>query len=195
MIWIFLPIFIFAGVIENNITSIYKQTYPNIKISHIQIKNKIPKKIYYIDTSSINTKRLAGTIRVNNSFVFYRINAKLPVLISTQIINRNEILTKENTKLKYISFKNFYSYPVTDYTNKISKMYIPKNKIIYDYMIKTPYDVKKYDKIHVTSKSGGIELVLEGIALQNGNIGDVIKVKINNKKYNVLITAKGKAKL
>jgi len=196
MIWLFLPIFLFSGVIENNISQIYKNRFNTIKIKNITIKNYKNQKIYTIDTSNINPKRINGTIKINkHSFIFYTIDATIKVLKSIQILKKNDKLTPENTKLEVINFKNFYSYPITNYTNKSAKMYIPQNKIIYQYMIQTPYLVHINENIKIISKSGDIELILDGIAMQNGRKNDFIKVRIGKKIYKVKIIDKGLAKL
>ena len=195
MIYIFLPLFLFAGVIEDNISKVYKETYKNIKINNIILKNYKNQKIKYIDTSNINPKRKSGTIKVNNSFIFYTIDANIKVLKSTDIINKDETITPYNSKLITIKFKNFYSYPLTHYTNKISKQYIPKNKIIYEYMLKDKSAIKKGQIIEVISKSGGIEVTFRAIAMQNGKIGDTIKVKKDKQIFFVTIDKNGNGRL
>jgi len=196
MWFIFLPfILVFAGTIENNISKIYKEIYPTIKIKKIYIKNYKNQKIYSIDTSSINTKRDSGNIKVNNFYVFYKIDAKVKVLKSTQIINKNDKLNYNNTKLSFIKFKNFYSYPLTHYTNKVAKMYIPKNKIIYEYMVTSPNLIHIGQTINIISTSGGIEVSFQAIAMQNGKTGDTIKVKKDKQIFFVKIDKNGNGRL
>ena len=195
MIWIFIPFFLIAGVIEDNISKIYKETYPNIKIENITIKNNNFKKITNIDTSHINPKKTSGTIKVNNSYIFYKINAKIKVLKSTQIINKNEAINNSNSILKWIKFKNFYAYPLTHYTNKIAKMYIPRGKIIYEYMLQEKNLITKGQTINIISKSGGIEIIFKAIAMQNGKSGDKIKVKKDKQIFFVTIDKNGNGRL
>jgi len=193
--WIFLPFFLFAGVIENNITKIYKQTYPTIKIEKIIIHNYKNQKIHSIDTSMINPKRDSGNVKVNDFYIFYKIKAKLKVLKSTKIINKGDRLDISNTKLVYIPFRNFYSYPLTHTTNQVSKLYIPINRIIYDYMITIPNMISRGEKITIISKSGGIEINFDAIAMQNGKPGDTIKVKKDKQIFFVKIDKNGNGRL
>jgi len=196
MIWIiFIPFFLFAGIIENNITKIYKQTYPTIKIEKIIIHNYKNQKIHSIDTSTINTKKNSGNIKINNFYIFYQIKAKIKVLKSTKIINKGDRLDISNTTLTYIPFKNFYSYPLTHYTKQVSKMYIPSNRIIYDYMITTPNLIQRGEKITIISKSGGVEISFQAIAMQNGKFGDTIKVKKDKQIFFVKIDKNGNGEL
>jgi len=196
MIWIiFIPFLVFAGIIENNIAKIYKQTYPTIKIEKIIIHNYKNQKITSIDTSMINPKKESGNIKVNNFYIFYKIKAKLKVLKSTQTITKNEQLNNTNTILEYITFKNFYSYPLTHYSNKVAKMYIPKRKIIYEYMVTTPNIINIGKTITIISKSGGIEVTFQAKALQNGKVGDTIKVKKDNQIFFVKIDKNGNGRL
>ena len=195
MIFLFFPFLLFAGVIENNISQIYKQTYPNIKINNITIKNYHNEKIKNIDTSNINPKKTAGTIKINNHYIFYKIDAKIQVLKSTQIINKNESIDSSNSTLKWIQFKNFYAYPLTSYTNKVAKMYIPKNKIIYEYMLKEKNIISRGQIINIISKSGGIEITFQATAMQNGKSGDKIKVRKDKQIFFVTIDKNGNGKL
>jgi flagella basal body P-ring formation protein FlgA len=189
---IFIPFLLFAGVIENNITQVYKNYYKNIKISSI-ILNKNYTKITpkYIDISMINPKRNQGTIKIDNHYIFFKIIATLKVLKSTQPINKGELITKENSTLVNVIFKNFYDKPLTSYTNKSSKLYIPQNRIIYPYMLCNPKLVKKGENITIISKSGGVEISFQATAMQDGQKGDTIKVKKDNKIFSVKIDSQG----
>jgi len=195
MIWIFFPFFLFAGVIENNISKVYKEAYPTINIKNIILSKNIKKPIHLIDISNINIKRNSGTIKVNNLYLFYKLDASIKVLKSTNIINKNEKLTTTNTILKQIPFKGFYSPPLTSYTNNVAKMYIPKNAIIYDYMITTANAIQKGEKINIISNSGGIEISFQAISLQNGKPGDIIKVKKGKQIFCVTIDKNGNGRL
>ncbi len=197
MIFLFLPLFLFAGVIENNISKIYQNYYPTIKINNIKIKIYSPiKKIESINTSTINPKRYNGIIKVNNSYASYKIDAEIKVIKSVSVINKGELISNLNANLTTIKLKNFPTLPLMKLKNNyISKMYIPSNKIIYKYMVKKPYFVNRGEEISVISKSGNIEMSLSGIALQNGNKGQIIDVKIDNKIYKVKIIDKGIGKL
>ena len=192
--WIlFFPFFLFAGVIENNISKVYKEYFPTIHINKIIIKNFKPQKIVSIDISNINPKKSNGVIKVNKGFIFYKIDATIKVLKSTEIINKNDSFSKNNSKLEEVKFKNFYSYPVIKFPkNKVSKIYIPKNKIIYQYMLTTPNIVERYTPITIISKSGGIEISFQATTLESGKKGDFIKVKDkNNKIFKVKLNKNG----
>ena len=190
------PIFIFAGVIENNISAVYKKLYPTIKINKIIIKNYKNQKVKSINLSHINPKKISGVIKINKIyFIFYTIDADIKVLKSSAIINKNDKLSEANTKLSWIKFKNFYAYPTTTYTNKTAKMYIPKNKIIYNYMLKTPDAITRGQSINVISKTNGIEISFEATAMQNGKIGDKIKVKKDKQIFFVIIDKNGNGRL
>ena len=197
MIFLFIPIFIFAGVIENNISKVYKSYYPTLKIDNIKIKTYSPiTKITSINTSSINPKRINGIIKVNNSYASYKIDGMIKVVKSVSVINKGEFISNLNAELTTIKFKNFPTIPLMNLDgNYISKMYIPANKIIYKYMIKKPYFVNRGEEVQVISKSGNIEIILTGTALQNGNKNQKINVKIDNKIYKVKIIDKGLGEL
>jgi len=193
---IFVPFILFAGIIENNISKIYQNIYPNIKIEKIVIKNYKKQNIKNIDISNINTKRDSGTIKINNtSYIFYKIEAKIKLLKSTTYINKNNSINSSNSKLSWVKFKSFYAYPLTHYTNKVSKMYIPRNRIIYEYMLKNKSLILRGQTINIISKSGGIEVTFQATATQNGKIGDKIKVKKDKNYFFVTIDKNGNGRL
>jgi flagella basal body P-ring formation protein FlgA len=197
MFLIFLPFLLFAGVIENNITSIYKQTFKDIKIKNLTLQmygKKFNDKIKFIDISTINPKKAQGLVKINNiKFVYYKIDAKIKVLKSIQTINKNEKITQNNAKVTWITLKNLYKLPLTKLPkNSVAKMYISNNHIIYQYMITTPNLIRRNSPIKVISKSGGIEISFDAKAMQSGKKGDIIKVKDkNNNIYKVKIDKNG----
>jgi len=193
---IFIPFLVFAGVIENNITAVYKNAFENIKIQKVLLKyyGTKPKKIVYIDTSTINPKTYQGIVKINNAkFINYKIIAKIKVLESTKTINKNDLIDSSNTKLSYVPLKNLYKMPLTKIPkNSSAKFYIPANKIIYDYMITTPNLIQRNSPITIISKSGGIEISFSATALDSGKSGDIIRVRDkNNKIYKVKIDKNG----
>ncbi|NPA54944.1 MAG: flagellar basal body P-ring formation protein FlgA [Epsilonproteobacteria bacterium] len=196
MIWlIFIPLWLISGVIENNITQAYHQIYPSIIIKHIKISNYRNQKIHSIDTSMINPKRNAGTIKVNDFYVFYKLDATIKVLKSITYLNKGDKLSRANTALQRIPFTNLYTYPVTTYTDKVIKMYLPANRVIYQYMLANRSLVKRGDIIEVISKSGAIEVSFRAVALSNGKAGDKIKVKKDKQVLEVTLDNDGNGRL
>jgi flagella basal body P-ring formation protein FlgA len=196
MFLLFIPFLLFAGVIENNITSVYKKTFKNIKIENLILKyyGKKPNKIKTIDLTNINPKNPQGIVKINGiKFIYYKLNAKIKVLKSTKTINNNEKITKNNATLTWIPLKNLYKFPMNKLPkNSASKMYIPNNHIIYQYMITSPNVIRINSPITIISKNGGIEISFEATAMQNGKVGDIIKVKDkNNHIYKVKIDKNG----
>jgi len=200
MFLLFIPFFLFAGVIENNITSVYKQAFPTIQIDKVILKyyGKKPTKIDFINTLSINPKNPRGIVKLNNyKFVYYKLLAKIKVLKSTKIINKNDLVDNTNSKIVQIPLKNLYKIPLTKIPkNSSAKFYIPKDKIIYDYMIAVPNAVQRNSQITVISENGGISISFSATALQNGKAGETIKVRDdNNKIYKVKIDKNGNGEL
>ena len=74
-------------------------------------------------------------------------------------------------------------------------MYIPQNRIIYNYMLKEKETITKGQTLQIISKSGGIQISFEAKALENGKVGDKIKVKKDNKIYNIVINKNGNGEL
>jgi flagella basal body P-ring formation protein FlgA len=62
-------------------------------------------------------------------------------------------------------------------------------------MLKDKSAIKKGQIIEVISKSGGIEVTFRAIAMQNGKIGDTIKVKKDKQIFFVTIDKNGNGRL
>jgi flagella basal body P-ring formation protein FlgA len=143
----------------------------------------------------INPKRNAGTIKVNDFYVFYKLDATIKVLKSITYLNKGDKLSRANTALQRIPFTNLYTYPVTTYTDKVIKMYLPANRVIYQYMLANRSLVKRGDIIEVISKSGAIEVSFRAVALSNGKAGDKIKVKKDKQVLEVTLDNDGNGRL
>jgi flagella basal body P-ring formation protein FlgA len=189
--------FLFGGVLESKIAQLYKKHYPTIKIEKVIIKNSKNVAINSpIDISSINLKRANGTIRVGNRFLFYKIIAKIKLLKSIGAIERGEKITPQNSALKEEPFKNFYNTPLTYFPkNMEAKFYIPANRPILEYMITASKSIKRGESIKVFSKVGGVEISFKAISLQDGKVGDIIKVKRDKDVFKVLVKDKKEGEL
>ena len=193
-IWlIFLFTYINASI-KDVITQKYEESYPTINIKQIKVK-EVPYK--NIDTRFINTKRNYGTILITTKentkrFLRYKIDATIIAPVTKYKLQRNHKLSADDIKLKEIKFKNFYSYPINiENINKyITKRIILKDKIIYQNDVRMAYDINKYAKIKAIDKTSSIEIIIQATALRDGNIGDIIPIKIGNKRYQARIISK-----
>jgi len=176
---IFFPLFLFASI-NQKIINFYKTYYPNIKIIKITIHPAPPKKYQNIKIL-FSPKSTSGNIKIDNRYYFIKIEAKLPVFKSKEIIKQNEFIYNKVYKT-LIPFRYFSSKPLNKIDkNLIAKNIISKNAIITDSNTAKAPAVFRNSYINAVAKSKSITVTTQVKALKNGNIGDIIPVKLKNK--------------
>jgi flagella basal body P-ring formation protein FlgA len=85
-LFIFFPLFLFAGIKEE-IIKFYKKTYPNIQIIKITSHPALPKHYKKVKLL-LNPKMSYGNILVDGKYYYIKIKAKLPVYKSLRIIKK-----------------------------------------------------------------------------------------------------------
>ena len=176
------PLFLFASVKEE-IIKFYKSHYPTIKIISISSIKPFPKHYKKIDFKLANYKMLSSTLIIDGKYYFYTIKAKIKVYIANKVIKVNELIIG-NAEFKYINFRNFYSNPIYKLSsNLVASKIISKNAVINESNTKIKPAIISGESVNVIFQNNEIEVYAKGKALNNANIGDIIKVKINGKIY------------
>ncbi len=166
----------------------------------------MPKKFknYQIDTiflSHASLKRNHGTFSIlyTNSkkkkkrFFKFHLDATIGVYVSQRNIKRAQALNSNYLFYSEIPFKNIPTRPITekyfyDYETKRS---VKEGKIITINDVRRILDIKRGALIDGTLYDGAVVLTFKVKAIEEGNIGDIIKVKRGHyKKFNALITSK-----
>ena len=82
---------------------------------------------------------------------------------------------------------------LNDVYGKQAKTYIPKENPIYDFMVMDRPLVKRNDKVKMLISSEGILISADGIAMEDGNMGQTIKVKnlTSGKEIMCIVNATG----
>ena len=176
------PLLLFASVKEE-IIKFYKLHYPTIEITSIKSNKPFPKHYKKIDFKLANYKLPSSTIIIDGKYYFYTIKAKIKVYIATNVIRVNEPIIPNVIK-EIINFRNFYSLPLTKLSeNLIASKIISKNSVINESNTKIRPLILKGENVSVIFKDKNIEIYSKGMALNNANINDTVKVKINTKTY------------
>jgi len=176
---IFFPLFLFAST-NQKIINFYKTYYPNIKIIKITIHPTPPKKYKNLKIL-FSPKSTSGNIKIDNRYYYVKIQAKLPVFKAKEIIKQNEFIYNKVYKT-FILFRYFSSKPLSKINkNLIAKNIISKNAIITTSNTAKAPDVFRNSYITAFVKSKNINITIQVKALKNGNIGDIIPVKVKNK--------------
>jgi len=176
---IFIPFFLFASL-NHKIINYYKSYYPNIKIEQIIINPKPPKKFHNLKIL-FSPKYSSGNIKINKKYYYVRIKAKIPVFKAKKIIRQNEYIFNKVYKTT-IPFRYFSSKPLTKIKkNLIAKNIISKNSIITTTNTTIAPDIFKNSIVNAIVNSHNINITTQVKVLKNGNIGDIIPVKLKNK--------------
>ena len=186
----FIPFLLFASVKEE-IIKFYKSHYPTIEIEKIISNKPFPKHYKKIDFKLVNCKLPSSTLIIDGKYYFYKIKATIKVFIARKVIRVNETI-KPNVIEKSVNFKSFYSKPLTYISEDlIASKIISKNSIINESNTRIKPLILKDENVKVIIKSNNIEIYSTAKALQDGNIGDIIKIEINNKIFKAKVVDAG----
>ena len=185
------PFFLFADI-KSEIVNFYKKKYPNIKIMNITSRPALPKKYKKIKFL-LNPKTPYGNILIDGKYYYIKIKAKIPVYKSIRIIKQNApILENVNVKKETIDFRYFYSKPISEIPkNLIASKIISKNSILNVSNTKIAPDVMRGEIVSVKIQSKNIDIYSNAKALNDGNIGDKIKIEMNRKIFDAIVIKKG----
>ncbi len=196
------------NIIKTAIENKFLEIYPTLSISEVTIKplGKMPKKFqnYQIDTiflSHSSLKRNHGTFSIlyTNSkkkkkrFFKFHLDGTIGVYVSQRNIKRAQAINNNYVIYKEIPFKNIPTLPISqkhfyDYESKRS---IKEGKIITISDVRRILDIKRGALVDGTLYDGAVVLTFKVKAIEEGHIGDIIKVKRGHyKKFNALITSK-----
>lgn len=168
------------------------QENPSLNINSINLKlnSKEYSDEFTLDSISISKsslKRHKGNFFAN--FVFkgvtikvrfeYELEATITVLKATTDIERGTLITQSNVETQEIDFK---SLNVSVDTLKLDGSYrakskIERDKILTKNLIETIPMIMKNQRVLAIMKDGAINIKFEGISIESGNYGDVIKIK------------------
>jgi flagella basal body P-ring formation protein FlgA len=163
--------------------------YPTMNIKHITITTaqKIPKgsKIVQISLKNNSLKRESGNFSVilktstkqQRVYFKYLIDAQVTILKTNSDIKKSTPLTLSLFDRVPIKFTNFYAEPLLKVNGLEAKTNIPTGKYLIKRLTKPIPLIHKQDRIIATIKDSGIELNLPVVALEDGVIGEVVRVK------------------
>jgi len=118
-----------------------------------------------------------------------RIKYFLKVLVAQRTINRGETITEGNARLEtreVASNINLSSIVGTDAFGKIAKHYLVKGTIITADNLQDGIAIRRGDKVQVVVLSGAIKIVTTGIALDDANAGETVRVRRD--KTNIVLS-------
>jgi len=184
--------------------------YPGISVSDLSIspQNKLPanfkdlvfKNIFLSDQNSQK-----GVFRVSfedvdlslKSLYFkFSFNAKMPVFIAINSMNTNHILSLLDYQPTMIEFSKWPRDALSGLSaaTLITKIQIKSGEILTKRQFNAISLVKKGEILNAVLIEGGVNIIAEVKALEDGNLGDMIKIRTkDNKILEATVSGKGQA--
>lgn len=177
--------------IEKKVKDFIRKNYKNTNV----VSLNLPDKTYFIPSNSITEKVVLRSESSKHLYLDYYIYEngkpiyKIPITVNVKKymrviaakkdIPKGKILTLEDLKTAEIEFKRRAGY-ITEIENavgKVAKRDIKKGSVIKSSLLKLDYKVKRRKNVKIIYRNGNINIEMLGLALENGAIGDVIRVK------------------
>jgi len=118
---------------------------------------------------------------INRRFpITLNVTAELVIPVAKRNIKRLELLTEQNIELQTVRLGHSYTRVIRDSNQLLNKMAVQAlraGKPIERNMVRIQPDVQLGDELQVVLQNQGLALQLPGIAKQEGQIGDEIKVQ------------------
>lgn len=122
------------------------------------------------------------------------------VIVASKTIRKKEMLSSEDVEL---AKKDMANYPYRYFSKKSSVLgkqttsTISKGSIIADWMIIIPPVIERNDMVSIMVRTGNVRAEVQGIALEDGSIGDEVKVRniTSKKEIKAVVVDSGKVEV
>jgi flagellar basal body P-ring formation protein FlgA len=183
--------------IKEQLTERVKLDYINIPISKIDISfldklEFLPPKITNFKITIKSNDKYVGNISIpvtfydsNNNildkiFIQTKISVYSTVFKTKKVIDKGKVLKLQDIFPSQISIRskpNNLIFNINNIIGKETKFTIGKETTLVKSMISAIPDIRRNDKITIIYNNNNLELKLKGLALNNGSVGEKIKVK------------------
>jgi flagella basal body P-ring formation protein FlgA len=182
-----------VSTLQKAIQEKFMEYYPALKIKHIDIKalsNNHNLEHFTLDKILIqgaSLKRKRGTFSVlyrsdtkkKKKYYRFQLDATLGVYRSAHFLKRQTPLLSHNLNYEEVPFNNFSAMPISEQYFDLyeSKRSIKEGKIITLNDVQKILDVKRGELVDATLRDESVVLNFKVKAIEDGSIGDIIKVK------------------
>lgn len=137
---------------------------------------------------------------MNRDFIKMKVAAQGSVLVATKNLGRGHIIKDEDICLEERELSTISGSPAMDSNIVIGKMLksaIKAGDVITVNMLSIPPAIRKSENVIITAKVGSVEAEVNGIALSDGMVGEVISVQnsLSGKRFNAVIIENGKVEI
>lgn len=175
------------------IAKVYIDTYSSISIVSVNASSTIiaqePGYMFVnIDATSVNPLRDRGQVVAifkgiqndqKRKIYRYTIDASIEVARAKTTIAKDQLIAPENIEPIFLRIGSFADFPLlpSKAINRYTKRFIPKGSMVMQRDVGDLADVRKGQAITAVYISGAIEADMEVIALEDGQIGQIVSVK------------------
>lgn len=127
---------------------------------------------------------------VSKASVSVRIGILKPVLVTTSIIKSNELISPDKVTFETRDIAAAGELPLSELTqlnNMVAAHYIPAGRALTNSMLMIPPTMRVGDKVTIKYTRGPLLLTADGVARENGAIGN--RIKVTNSLSRKIITA------
>ena len=184
--------------------------YPGISVSDLSIspQNKLPvnfkdlvfKNIFLSDQNNQKGVFRASfedvDLSLKSLYFKFSFNAKMPVFIAINSMNTNHILSLLDYQPTMIEFSKWPRDALSGLSaaTLITKIQIKSGEILTKRQFNAISLVKKGEMLNAVLIEGGVNIIAEVKALEDGNLGDMIKIRTkDNKILEATVSGKGQA--
>ena len=183
--------------LKSKVDALIKKSYPNITFERLEIHNIGAKGV---ESCDIVTFEMPEKINIQNDFILkldafkddkfikrytkiYRFDGRVNILKTAKTVERGDHVSSKLLIADTTSIYNITNHTVSDMpTGKtMFRNYVSANEILENWMIEPIPDVTKGEVVKAVVRKQNITLTLDGRVLENGIIGDSIKLKLNDK--------------
>ncbi len=150
-----------------------------------------------LETFTPNNRQKMGKITVGvrctgkkpwTLYVPVTVAVMLPVVITTTELQRGDLIRQEDLRLEERDISRLhrgYLESLDKAIGKSVKQSIHHNQIITPSKISSPRAIKRNSRVTIISNSSAIQVRMTGIALENGSIGERIRVRNQSSKREI----------
>ncbi|OGC05128.1 flagella basal body P-ring formation protein FlgA [candidate division WOR-1 bacterium RIFOXYA12_FULL_43_27] len=133
-------------------------------------------------------------------FIRTEVALKDKVVAAARSIKKDEVFDADSIALSeqnILSLSGKYFTSLSEVLGKQAKGYVSSGAVLAGYMVKSIPDVKKGEEVSILAQSDGIRVEAKGEALQEGTVGDKIKLRRTGSRdiLNGKITATGEVEV
>ena len=172
---------------------LYSKSYSSIAIEKILVYprsyiSKLPNNysVHFPKKAQLSNKIIFSIETPQRKKIFFNalIFAHINVLIAREKIHKGDALSNVNTKKKSIMLQKFSSHPLERVQNGRyqAKHNIKKGKILTQRDVVSQVYIHRGATVSITLKNNGIFINFSAKAIQNGRLGEIIKVRNENGK-------------